>query len=90
MEDHTALPADIRTEMRDLRSDMRSDMASLRSDVASFRSEMRSEMASMRLTVEGGFSRLDQKIDRHFMWLVGIVLTAFTAVFAAFIGVTYR
>ena len=79
MGDHTALMTDVRSEMRELRSDMRSDMTALRSD-----------MAALRVMIEGGFSRLDQKIDRHFMWLVGIVLTVFTAVFAAFVGVTYR
>ena len=72
MEDHAALMADIRSEMRELRSEMRADMTAL------------------RLTVEGGFSRLDQKIDRQFMWLVGIVLTAFTGVLAAFISMTFR
>ena len=72
MDDHAALMADIRGEMRELRSDLRS------------------EMSALRVSVEGGFSRLDHRIDRYFMWLVGIVLTALTAVFAAFVGVTYR
>ena len=79
MEDHTSLMADLRGEMRDLRSELRADFASL------------------RLAVDGGFaraddrlSRLDQKVDRHFMWLVGMMLTAFTAMFAALIGMTYR
>ena len=61
MEDHAALMADIRGELRDLRS-----------------------------TMNRGFERVDEKMDRHFMWLVGVMLTAFTAMFAALIGMTYR
>ncbi len=40
--------------------------------------------------VSSSRDRPGKALDRHFMWLVGIVLTAFTAVFAAFIGMTYR
>ena len=57
MEDHAALMADVRAEMRDLRS-----------------------------AVERGFERLDQKIDRHFMWLVGFEV----GVLATLIGVLLR
>jgi len=46
MEDHTALMADIRADMRGLRSEVH---------------------------------RLDHKIDRHFMWLAGILIGVLTA-----------
>ncbi len=62
------------------------DHTALMADLRSEMRDLRSEMTNLRSTVEGGFSRLDQKIDRHFMWLVGIMVTAF----AAFIGMTYR
>ena len=61
VEDHTALMADIRAEMRDLRS-----------------------------TMERGFERLDHKTDRHFMWLVGIMLTGFLSGFGAMITLFMR
>jgi ABC-type phosphate transport system permease subunit len=51
MENHTALMADIRAEMRELRS-----------------------------AIERGFERADQKTDRHFMWLVGLVLSVLAMV----------
>ncbi len=57
MEDHAALMADIRAEMRDLRS-----------------------------SVERGFERLDQKVDRHFMWLVGLLV----GTFATLVGLLLR
>lgn len=50
MEDHAALMADIRSEMRDLRSIM-----------------------------NRGFERVDEKMDRHFMWLVGLMVGTFAA-----------
>jgi hypothetical protein len=46
MEDHTALMADIRADMRELRSEIH---------------------------------RLDHKVDRHFMWLVGMLIGILTA-----------
>ena len=46
MEDHTALMADIRADMRELRSEIH---------------------------------RLDHKMDRHFMWLAGILVGVLTA-----------
>jgi hypothetical protein len=50
MEDHTALMADIRADLRELRSEIRADM-----------------------------NRFDQTIDRHFMWLAGILVGVLTA-----------
>jgi hypothetical protein len=57
MEDHAALMADIRAEMRDLRSSM-----------------------------ERGFDRADRKMDRHFMWLVGLMV----GTFATLVGLLLR
>ena len=46
MEDHTTLMADIRADMRELRSEIH---------------------------------RIDHKIDRHFMWLAGLMVGMLTA-----------
>jgi hypothetical protein len=46
MEDHTALMADIRADMRGLSEN-----------------------------IDHRFDRMDQKIDRHFMWTLGIFVT---------------
>jgi hypothetical protein len=58
MEDHGALMADIRSELRDLRTEMRADMKDLRT----------------------GIHGVDQKIDRHFMWVVGILIGVLSAI----------
>ena len=53
MEDHTALMADIRADMRELRSEIH---------------------------------RIDHKIDRHFMWLVGVLV----GVLSALVGLAFQ
>ena len=40
MEDHAALFADIRAEMRDLRANIRAEMTGLRGEMTAFRTEM--------------------------------------------------
>ena len=61
VEDHTALMADIRAEMRDLRS-----------------------------TMERGFERFDRKVDKHFTWVIGIMLTGFLTGFGTMITLFMR
>lgn len=105
MEDHAALMADIRSEMAALRVAVDGGFTRLdekidggfarldrKFDDGFVRLDQKFDDRFVRLDqkFDGGFARLDQKTDRHFMWLVGIVLTAFTAVFAAFIGMAYR
>ena len=48
--------------------------------------DIRAEMREVRLAIERGFERADQKTDRHFIWLVGLVLS----VLATVIGVLLR
>ena len=60
--------------------------AELRAD---FR-DLRSEIRGLRSTMERGFERLDQKIDKHFMWLIGIMLTGFATMFSVLIRVLDR
>ena len=59
MEDHTALMAETRSEMRELRSSM-----------------------------DRGFDRLDHKLDRHFMWLVGLQIGFATAIVGMLLRLT--
>lgn len=55
-------------------------------DHAALMSDIRAEMRDLRSAVERGFERLDQKVDRHFMWLVGLLV----GVFATLVGVLLR
>ena len=94
MEDHATLMADIRSEMAALRVAVDGGFTRLdqKFDDGFARLDQKFDSGFARLDqkFDDGFARLDQKVDRHFMWLVGIMLTAFTAVIAAFVGMTYR
>lgn len=63
MEDHGALTADLRSEVRGLRSDMRAELAHIRSDV-------RADFKDLRAEMDRRFDRVDQK----FTWLVGVLV----------------
>ena len=51
-------------------------------DHAALMSDIRAELRDFRSAVERGFERLDQKVARHFMWLVGLLV----GVFATLVG----
>ncbi len=59
MEDHTALMADLRGDMRGVRAEM-----------ATLRSDMRADMRDLRAEMDRRFDRVDQK----FTWLVGVLV----------------
>jgi hypothetical protein len=40
--------------------------------------------------MSGLIASLDAKVDRHFMWLMGMMVTGFIAVIGALIGGVYR
>ena len=40
--------------------------------------------------IDGRFAGQDEKIDRHFMWLVGIQIAALVAVVGALVGSYYK
>jgi hypothetical protein len=50
-------------------------MADIRADMRGLRSEIRADMTELRSEMH----RFDQKIDRHFMWLAGILVGVLTA-----------
>ena len=60
-------------------------------------SELRGEMSGLRgetnrrfEAVDGRFAVLDQKIDRHFTWLVGIQVAVLVSVVGALVGSYYK
>lgn len=47
-------------------------------------------MGDMRNDVNRRFDLTDAKIDRQFVWLVGIMVSGFFVVIGALVGVSYR
>ena len=71
--------ADLKATIGDLRADMNRQFAEFRADMHRRFGEVRSDM-----------SRLDQRVERHFMWMVGIQFTVLIAVIVALIRVSPR
>ena len=40
--------------------------------------------------MSGRFEVIDAKVDRHFVWLMGMMVTGFITVVGALVGVVYR
>lgn len=91
--------ADLRGELRTSVAQLRSEMA-LRSDIGDLRREMgdqrremgdlRRDMGDLRNDMNRRSDLLDAKIDRHFVWLMGMMVIGFITVIGALVGVVYR
>lgn len=79
----------LRIEIGDLRTDVRIGAAQLRTEMAQLRSDMatRSDVADRRTDMSRCFEVMDAKIDRHFAWLVGMIVTGFVTVIGALVGI---
>ena len=62
------------------------DQDRMTADLALEMTGLRGEMRELR----GDFRRLEQKVDRHFMWLVGIQVAGLIAVIGALAGAYSR
>ena len=71
--------ADLRLETTYLRLEMNQRFTELRGDM-----NVRFEDVNRRI------GSLDAKVDRHFVWLVGITLTGFIALFGALLQVAFQ
>jgi tetrahydromethanopterin S-methyltransferase subunit G len=62
----------------------------LRDDMNLRLAEITARFDGLQADVSRRFWDLDQKIDRHFTWLVGTQIAVFLAVVSALIGALYR
>lgn len=95
------LRVELRTELATLRGDMalRSETAEWQRELSAARAEMatrtdvgdlRREMGDLRNDMNRRSDLLDAKTDRHFVWLMGMMVTGFITVIGALVGVVYR
>jgi hypothetical protein len=94
---------DLRVEMRSEFASVRAEILASRTEMA-VRSETTAEFGrvwaeirDLRSTMARGFERVDQKfdvlhqkIDKQFVWLIGVMLTGFLALFGAILQVLVR
>jgi septal ring factor EnvC (AmiA/AmiB activator) len=70
----------------DLREEMQRGFAETRNEFAA----VREEMARMRQDSTGCFERLEDRMDRQFLWLVGIQLTTMLTVIGVLATAFFR
>ena len=84
-ENHTKAVDGLRMDVAELRAELRTGVAQLRSEMAT-----RSDLAEIRAEMSRRFEVIDAKVDRHFVWLMGMMVTGFITVIGALVGVVYR
>jgi len=89
-----AFRTEIRGEMGAFRAEMREEMdafrAEMRGEMNSFRIGMRGDMNELRGEMNRRFEVMDQKIDRHFTWLVGIQVAGLTTVVGTVVASLFK
>ena len=59
--------------------DIRGDMRGLREETNGLGAGLRAEIGGLRAEVRTDIQRLDHKIDRMFMWMVGMIVDVLSA-----------
>ena len=99
LEDHASAVTFLRADVRGVHEDLRSfreemryfrdDMGHFRDDMGHFRDDMRhsrEEMRHFRDEFRQELHRVDDKVSRHFTWLVGLQVGVLLAVLGALLG----
>lgn len=86
----------LRAEITELRGELRTSVAQVRgematrSDIAELRVATRSDVAELRREMVHRLDLMDAKIDRLFMWMVGLMVSGFFVVIGGLVGVAFR
>lgn len=75
MQDQAGTLGEVKRAIDDLRADIKADTR-----------DLRAEMRDLRSEIDRRFGRVDQKIDRQFTWLVGILV----GVLLALVGLGFQ
>jgi hypothetical protein len=65
---------------------LREDVRAVHEDLRSFREEFRNEISHFRGEVRQELNRFDDKLSRHFTWLIGIQVGVLIAALGALLG----
>jgi hypothetical protein len=90
----------LRGELHDEIHTLRGEFGTLRGEVGTLPGEvgtlhgevgtLRGEVGALRTDMNRRFEALDQKIDRHFTWLVGIQVAVLVSMVGTFVGSWFR
>ena len=86
LEARVEMLADVRREM----SARFTEMSVRFTEVNERFTEMNVRITELRDDVNRRIGALDAKVDRHFVWLMGMMVTGFITVIGALVGVAYR
>lgn len=81
---------DTMSDLRSLIAELRGDMNGRFTDVNARFTEFREDMNRRFDDVNRRLAALDAKVDRHFVWLMGMMVTGFITIIGALVGVVYR
>jgi uncharacterized coiled-coil protein SlyX len=90
---------ELRVDLHTGHAQLRSEMAQVRSEMAQMRGEMatrtditdvRREMGDLRGDLTRRIDLLEAKVDRHFVWLTGIMVSGFMSVIGALVAVVFQ
>lgn len=71
----------------DLRRDMDARFTELRNDMNMRFAEVNARITELRDDVNRRIGALDAKVDRHFVWLMGLMVTGFITMIGALVGI---
>ncbi|MSO83525.1 MAG: hypothetical protein EXQ53_09570 [Acidobacteria bacterium] len=77
-------------DLRNVVADVRSDMSTRFAEMSRQFTELRGGMNGRFKDVNRRIGALDAKVDRHFVWLMGMMATGFITVIGALVGIVYR
>ena len=81
---------DVRAEFGDMRTDMDRRFNEVRREVGDLRVEMDRRFEDARAETRGDIRRLEDKVDRHFVWLTGMIVTGVLGTMGAVIGLYFK
>jgi hypothetical protein len=81
---------EVRLEIADVRSDMNRQFAGVRAEFSSLRADMDRRFDEVRAEARSDTHRLEDKVDRHFVWLTGMLLTSMVGTIGAVIGLYFK
>jgi hypothetical protein len=83
VQEQTGALNDVRAAIRDIRAEIAMLRTDVRSEMAAFGTELRADVSAFRGELREDIQRLDEKMDRRFMWLVGLQAVTTAAILTA-------
>ncbi|MGE3578518.1 MAG: hypothetical protein AB7I25_08665 [Vicinamibacterales bacterium] len=84
------LRADMNGRFDDFRADMNRQLVGVRDEFSTLRADMDRRFDEVRVEARSDTRRLEDKVDRHFVVLTGMVLTTALGTIGAVIGLYFR